>query len=474
MVTQAPKRSAVAVAVAFCLSCVGLIIFVWTQFGGTIPFAPTGYQISALFKETGLLVPGADVRISGITVGKVDSVANRGVDSFVTMDLDPPYAPLPDDTRAIVRQKTLLGEAYVALSTGTRTAPKFPDGATIPDAQVAQTQSLDEVLSTFNPQNQRRFEALLDGTASALAGRGEDLNFGFGNLDPVVTDLGAIVTALDAQQGNLRRVIQGGATITTTLGRRSADVQSLVRAGEQVLSATAARDGALTATVNGLPPFLARLDTTLRIVNGTLSAAQPSLRAIEPAAPLVVPALSDLIKLSGPAVALLHEAPSLLDAADRALPAITRFNRAFKPAVDVLLPAAREIVPVIAFMGLYSKELTTAMANLSATLEGTAPADTPSGRASYLRAVPMIGDETIFGQSVREPSNRNDTYFAPGELADVGTGGLQAANCSNVHDPSELPLPGGNVPCRVQPPVNWGLGLSSGYFPRLTKAPLPR
>ena len=71
MVTQAPKRSAVLAAVAFALSCVGLIIFVWTQFGGTIPFAPQGYRVHALFKETGLLVPNADVRISGVNVGKV-------------------------------------------------------------------------------------------------------------------------------------------------------------------------------------------------------------------------------------------------------------------------------------------------------------------------------------------------------------------------------------------------------------------
>ncbi len=74
MVTQAPKRSAVLAALAFTLSCVGLMIFVWTQFGGTIPFQPQGYRIHALFKETGLLVPNADVRISGVNVGKVASV----------------------------------------------------------------------------------------------------------------------------------------------------------------------------------------------------------------------------------------------------------------------------------------------------------------------------------------------------------------------------------------------------------------
>ena len=92
MVTQAPKRSAVFAALAFTLSCIGLMIFVWTQFGGTIPFSAEGYRIHALFKETGLLVPNADVRISGVDVGKVTAVQARGVNSYVTMDIKQAYS----------------------------------------------------------------------------------------------------------------------------------------------------------------------------------------------------------------------------------------------------------------------------------------------------------------------------------------------------------------------------------------------
>src|SRR5207302_1282930 len=109
---------AVAAALLFTLSCIGLIIFVWTQFGGTIPFSPQGYQFQARFKETGLLVPRADVRISGVNVGKVAAIQNQGVYSFVTIEMQRQYAPIPVDTQAILRQKTLLGEAYIALSTG--------------------------------------------------------------------------------------------------------------------------------------------------------------------------------------------------------------------------------------------------------------------------------------------------------------------------------------------------------------------
>src|SRR5579884_2632260 len=239
MVTQAPKRSAVFAALAFTLSCIGLIVFVWTQFGGSIPFAPQGYRIGALFKETGLLVPNADVRISGVNVGKVASVQARGIYSFVTMDIDHQYAPLPVDTDAILRQKTLLGEAYVELSTGTGSARKFADGATIPSSHVQDTQPLDRVLGSFDKPTQRNLQALLNGTYMSLAGRGQDLNDAIGNLDPTFTEMAALAGVLNQQQASVRGVIRNSATVLDTLGSRSAALQTLIGAGEQVFSTTA-------------------------------------------------------------------------------------------------------------------------------------------------------------------------------------------------------------------------------------------
>ncbi len=46
---------------------------------------------------------------------------------------------------------------------------------------------------------------------------------------------------------------------------------------------------------------------------------------------------------------------------------------------------------------------------------GDRPGFTPSGSAPYLRSLAVIGNETPFGQSIREPTNRSNTYFAPGE-----------------------------------------------------------
>jgi phospholipid/cholesterol/gamma-HCH transport system substrate-binding protein len=472
MVTQAPKRSSVVIATAFVLSCIGLMIFVWTQFAGTIPFAPAGYRINAVFPETGQLVSGADVRISGVNVGKVTTVQAQGVNSLVTMDLKQQYAPVPADTRAVLRLKTLLGEGYIQLSTGARSGPTLPDGGTIPRNQVQSTVSLDQALNSFDPSTQRALQQFLNGSFESLAGRGQDLNFAIGNLDPTLTALNAFVGALNQQQGNVQSLVNNLGAVLTTLGNRSADVQSLVTAGDQVFSATAARDAALTQTVNRLPAFMTQLRTTLRTLNGTLGLAKPDLAAIKVGAPLVRPALSELVSLSGPALSLLHQAPHLLELTNKALPAISKFTVAFNGVLDPLLAAARQIVPIINYVQLYPREITAAFANLPADLNGSAP--TSNGVVKYLRGALTLNNEGMLGQSQRPSTNRHNPYISPGELANVARGALQSSDCNNVNNSTpESLFSTGNVPCRLQAKFPWPSNAASNgpsYFPHVTAA----
>ena len=57
--------------VLFALSCVGLLLFLWLSFGGTIPFNPQGYRFQVAFPNAFDLADQADVRIAGVSVGKV-------------------------------------------------------------------------------------------------------------------------------------------------------------------------------------------------------------------------------------------------------------------------------------------------------------------------------------------------------------------------------------------------------------------
>ena len=98
------------------------------------------------------------MRISGVRVGRVKKkVANPQTGLTDTeIEIDARYAPIPKDTRAILRQKTLLGETYVELSPGTAQAGKVDDGGKLAAGQVADTVQLDEILRGFDPQTRAR------------------------------------------------------------------------------------------------------------------------------------------------------------------------------------------------------------------------------------------------------------------------------------------------------------------------------
>ena len=170
--------------ILFALGCFLTTLFVWRQFGGSTPFTPAGYRFHVLFAQGTNLAPNNDVRISGVPVGKVVAVRPRGQLTDATIQLDSSHVPLPSDARAILRTKTLLGETFVALTPGTPRAPKLPDGGTLPVAQVAPTQQLDQVLSTFDPPTRRAFQRLVSELSLATAGRGPDLSAALADAQP--------------------------------------------------------------------------------------------------------------------------------------------------------------------------------------------------------------------------------------------------------------------------------------------------
>ena len=147
-------------------SCVAILLYLWLTFGGSVPLRPEGYRFTIKFPEATQLAQEADVRISGVNVGKVKTKEPGPPDG---PDLGRARAGQPStrrsrsDTQAILRQKTLLGETYVELSPG-RSRRKRPlaDGGTLRLAQVSPTVELDEIFRAFDPKTRRAFSTWLD------------------------------------------------------------------------------------------------------------------------------------------------------------------------------------------------------------------------------------------------------------------------------------------------------------------------
>src|ERR687898_2313446 len=138
METRPPTPIQLLVAVAFAISCFGLLLFLWLAFGGPTPLKPESYRVKVPFNEAAQLALESDVRISGVSVGRVKTIdLNDEGRAEAELEIDSRYAPIPSDTRAILRQKTLLGETYVELTPGSDAAEPLDEGASLPRAQVS-------------------------------------------------------------------------------------------------------------------------------------------------------------------------------------------------------------------------------------------------------------------------------------------------------------------------------------------------
>ena len=132
MQKQAPTTGKLAMIAVFALSCFLILTYLWTSFGGPTPISAKGYRFQADFEEATQLADNADVRISGVTVGHVKKSEQVDETTRVEIEIEARYAPIPQDTRATLRQKTLLGETYVELTPGSGDGADLPDGGQLP------------------------------------------------------------------------------------------------------------------------------------------------------------------------------------------------------------------------------------------------------------------------------------------------------------------------------------------------------
>jgi virulence factor Mce-like protein len=434
-------------AVLFAVSVFGFTLFVWLSFGGTAPLQAQGYRFHVLLgPEAAQLTSNAEVRIVGVPIGRVRKVkpVHQHIDAEV--ELESQYAPIPNDVRAILRTKTLLGEAYIELSPGSPRAPKLKEGATLPLSQVRTAQSLDQVLVAFDAKTRNDFKQFLRQIGQATQGRGVDLNNAIGNASPTFDQLQRLVSTLDRQRPALARLIRDGGVTLNALGAREADLRSLITAGDQVFAATAARNQQLTDTVQLLPGFLRELRLTLADADLAAGDAAPTLRTLRPVIPDIQPALIEAARLAPELKATFRGLSPVLTAARTGLPAATRVVNAAKPLVDVLYPAGRESVPVVQQVARFPADIIAGAANSAAIFQGTLP----SGK-HFPRVMGPLNNQTIAGARVQYGSNRTNPYPSPRWLDDMTNGGIRAFDCSNVNNPNTIPpLLGSPPPCITQ------------------------
>jgi virulence factor Mce-like protein len=469
METRTPHLRIIILPAAFALACVLLTLGLYHAFGGALPLSAKGYRVTIPVAQAANLVPGSGVQVAGVKIGKVVEVRRTGNTAAVTIDLKARFAPLRVGTTAIVRTKTLLGEGYVQIALGPRTAAPIPDGGAIPARDVQREVQLDEFLSTFDPTAARNLRRLFTGLGDAFDGQSVAVSNSLGNAAPLTNSLAEIFATLDDQRADLQQVVSSSADVLGAVGHRQGVLRAAIQAGNRVLDTTAQHRRPLAATIKALPLFL----TQLRATSNAISVASPELnaavRAVVPSAPLVRPALRSIDRAAPEFRKLFDELPGVEAAAGRGLPSVKPIVSAARQGFRQFYPLSRELIPFVQLLAL-NKNIVNILANVGSLVSGTYVG---SGGVvtAYTSAIASIWNETISGWARKLPTNRQNPYPKPPDgLLDTGRiGVLKAYDCRNTGNRLYLPPTGtGAPPCILQGP--WTFNGKSAYYPRLTPA----
>jgi phospholipid/cholesterol/gamma-HCH transport system substrate-binding protein len=419
---KAPSTPMIAVMTVFALSCFAILLFLWITFGGSVPLRPHPYQFKVSIPQASSLALQSDVRTSGISVGRVvgkkeDPKGNRVV---ATIELKHDFAPIRRDAHAMLRQKSLLGEAYVELTPGSSSAPKLQEGATLPARQVRPNVTFDQILEALDPQTRQFFRIWQQQLARGVSGHGEDLNGFFGNL-PQFTGSGADLFAqLDAERRPLGQLVRGTGQVFSALSRDNGRLRDLVTNSATVFRTTAAQNRALARSFEIFPTFLRESRFTLNRLESFSRDTDPLIQELRPSVRDLRPTLAAARKLAPDLRTLFNRlgvgSSSLIDVSEKGFPATSDTLRATAPLLNELWPFLSQLNPSLQFIGLYSATVADFIGFGAGGLAATIPSPS-GGTGHYLRGLSANGPETVSVYSQREKNNRGNAYLGPTGLA---------------------------------------------------------
>jgi phospholipid/cholesterol/gamma-HCH transport system substrate-binding protein len=250
-------------------------------------FATGGdYRVTAEFVNAGQLVKGSEVRVAGSSVGTVEDIdVSRSGTAEVTFTVAGDYAPLRRGTQVTVKPTSLSGIAnrYIDLQLGPDDARDIEDGGRIESDHTATAVELDEVFALFDEETRSSLRDFVKGQADTFRGRGDELRRGIHYLNPALSTGSRLFEELTRDEALLKRFLVDSATLVNALAERRDDLTGVVSNLNATFGALGSQQAALADSIERLPPFLRRANTTFVNLRSALDDVDPLVDAAKPA-----------------------------------------------------------------------------------------------------------------------------------------------------------------------------------------------
>ncbi|WP_327138377.1 MCE family protein (plasmid) [Streptomyces sp. NBC_01340] len=249
--------SALRKAGAVAWAAVGSLLLSGCEFNGWYDVQLPGgaaadghaYHVTVEFRDVLDLVPQSAVKVNNVTVGAVEKVRLDGWHARVRLRVAD-SVKLPANAVAELRQTSMLGEKYVALSAPTGTAPvgRLGDGDRIPLSRSGRNPEIEEVLSALS--------ALLNGG-------------GVAQLKTITVELNK---ALNGRENRVRSLLKELNTFIGGLDDQRKDIVHALEAVDRLAGRLGKEKKTIAQAVDAMPPALKVLADQRRDLTRMLTA----------------------------------------------------------------------------------------------------------------------------------------------------------------------------------------------------------
>ncbi len=232
----------------FVIGAIGVGLIVAVIFGGLnydkLPFFNSARNYSAYIAEAGGLIPGSPVQVSGLRVGKVETIELDGPQVLISFNVEKGIR-LGDRTEAAVKTKSLLGSKILEISPrgdGEQSGP-IPLDRTRPAYQLPD--ALGDVTDAISGLNTNQLSDSLAVLADTFAETPPDLKL-------AVAGISRFSETLNKRDTQLRDLLSDANKATTVLAERSGQVVDVVQRTNALLAQLETESSALDVLSNNL------------------------------------------------------------------------------------------------------------------------------------------------------------------------------------------------------------------------------
>jgi virulence factor Mce-like protein len=312
------------------------------------------HHITAEFDSALSIANGLDVQIDGVDVGKVADVKYEDGHAIVKLGIDDKDWPIRQGSKVMLRYGTTLGNGtrFAQILPGPANAPAIPEDGIIQTKDTITPVEFDQIFNTFGKGTRSNLRGMLDGTATTLTGRRDELNAGLKGAAPAFEGVQGVLSDLATDQAALRGLVANAHKATRVLGARGPEISDLMTVMAATFDKFAVNARNIRQSLDQFSPTLVdmrqtmgRMDTSVDKLDAMVADLKPGARDLKPFLRSAQPAVERLAKtaplLDDAVTTLRRSGPDLTAFLAEGVP----FSGRLKTTLSGLAPALNCIRP---------------------------------------------------------------------------------------------------------------------------------